>query len=589
VVIGFDPTLLMNYYTAKLPLAGSQNFSSPLAKQQPTQLPPWHISIPKPAQELQDVAVRNNDPYFDPHDTLLTATANGTTTGNAQSQIAALLNRSLNTTSASSANAALNADNDKMFALYSALNRLDYIAQMVTRESTVTGQLPGLNTSFQKGLDQVLAFVKNTPFANLSVLPGQKTSTAKSSATIAYPKSDYTGGAVVGDKQVFNPVPGVSSSDSFTVSITKGGVKTDVVIDLANVSGPLTIDNINAYANQQLAAAGVGTRLTRVQTGGALTDRTATWGEKIAYSPGETVTLSSAQAKPSVYIAGVSGLSSDSNGKLVKLSNLDGTPSSAFSTNIAPSDGTASATNTAVDADGNVYVIGNSSGDFGSEINQSAQDVYLTKYDSAGNVQWTKLLGSAATANGYGLAVDPKAGGVVIAGSVTGDLTPTAIGGGTDSFVAKYDSAGNQTWLRQVSPAMNDSANTVSVDADGNIYVGGQANGAIASGAPAAGQTCLSASVRQRRRGLRGQDRHCGRWQSARRQPAERPCHPFEICIRRRCQRRNVANRSWRSQRRHHRWPDAGQWSGLCLGHHLQCRAECRGCCQCRPCQFRRH
>ncbi len=172
-------------------------------------------------------------------------------------------------------------------------------------------------------------------------------------------------------------------------------MKSDVVINLANVSGPLTIDNINTYANQQLAAAGVGTRLARVQTGGSLTDGSATWGEKIAYAPGETVTLSSTQAKPAVYMAGASGLSADSNGKLVKLAGLDGTPSSAFSTNITPASGTATATNTAVDASGNVYVIGNSTGSFGSEVNQAAQDVYLSKYDSAGNAQWTKLLGSA--------------------------------------------------------------------------------------------------------------------------------------------------------------------------------------------------
>ena len=494
MVISFDPSLLYNYYTAKLLLPASQTFSSPLQQQQ-TQTPPWDISIKKPAQEIQDVSVRNSDPYFNPKDTLLSSSANGTAAAKAQSQIAALLNSSLSNTSASSANAALNADNDKMFALYSALNRLDYIAQMATRDGTVAGQLPGLNTSFQNGLAQVLSFVKTTDFSNLSVLPGQKTSTAQSSATIAYPQSDYLGGAVVGDKQVFNPVAGVSASDSFTVSITKGGVKTDVVIDLSNVSGPLTIDNINSYANQQLAAAGVGTRLTRVQTGGLLTDGTATWGEKIAYSPGETVNLSSAQAKPAVYVAGASGLPADSNGKLVKLAGLDGTPSSAFATNIAPTSGTASATNTAVDANGNVYVIGNSTGSFGSEVNQAAQDVYLTKYDSAGNVQWTKLLGSADTASGYGLAVDPKSGGVVIAGSVTGDLTPTAIGGGTDSFVAKYDSAGNQTWLRQVSPAMNDQANSVSVDQAGNVYVGGQVNVNAADGSGGTSTASADASV----------------------------------------------------------------------------------------------
>ncbi|HXJ01059.1 MAG TPA: hypothetical protein VNH44_07535 [Micropepsaceae bacterium] len=489
MAITLDSSVLLNYYAAKLPLAASQTFSSPLQQPQQTQTPPWDISIPKPAQELEDVASRNSDPYFNPKDTLLTSPATGTATGaNAQSEIAALLNSTLSNSAhsaSSSANTAVTADNDKMFALYSALNRLDYIAQMATRDGTVDGQLPGLNQSFQTGLNQVLSFVQKTALNNLTVLPGQKTSTAQSTATIAYPNSDYQGGAVVGDKQVFNPVPGISASDSFTISVTKAGVKTDVAIDLSQVQGPLTIDNINNYANQQLAAQGFATRLSRVQTGGLLTDGTATWGEKIAYRPGETVTLSSSQAQSSVYVAGTSGSptdiggnAADSVGKLVKLVGLDGTPTSAFSANIAPNakTGTASAKATAVDADGNVYVVGNTTGNFGSEVNQGSQDVFLTKYDSAGNVQWTKLLGSADSASGFGLAVDPKTGGVVISGAVTGDLTPTSIGGGTDSFVAQYDSAGNQTWLRQVAPAMNDQANTVSVDQSGNIYVGGQVN-----------------------------------------------------------------------------------------------------------------
>jgi hypothetical protein len=485
-VITFDPSLLLNYYAAKQPLGASQTFSSPLQQKQ-TQIPPWDIRIKKPAQELRDVTARNSDPYFDPKDALLSSSANGTAAAKAQSQIATLLNRSLSNTSTSATNAALGADNDKMFALYSALDRLDYIANMATRDATVDGQRPGLNKSFQDGLNQVLAFVKNTGLANLTVLPGQKTSTAQSSVVIGYAQSDYQGGAAVRDKQILDPVPGVSASDSFTISITKAGVKTDVVIDLSQVSGPLTIDNINSYANQQLAAGGFATRLTRVQTGGSLTDATATWGEKISYRPGETVTLSSSQAKPAVYVAGISGLSKDSNGKLIKLAGLDGTPTSAFAANIAPDSGTASAKNTVVDANGNVYVVGDSSGSFKNEINQGTQDVYLTKYDSAGNVQWTKLLGSAGSASGYGLAVDPKSGGVVIAGAVTGDLTPTAIGSGTDSFVAKYDSSGNQTWLRQVAPVNNDQANSVSVDSSGNVYVGGQVNGAIAAGAVSAG------------------------------------------------------------------------------------------------------
>jgi hypothetical protein len=484
VAIGFDPTLLFNYYAAKLPLSPVQNSAQANAP-----LTPWDIRNTKPPQQIEDVTARSATPYFDPTDRSLLAPANATGTANAQSELEALLNSQLSNNSSAAGNATLAADNHKMFGLYQALDRLDYIAKMANRDGTVDGQRAGLNQSFQDGLTQVLSYVKNASFTNLTVMPGQKTSTEQSAVSIPYPQSDYTGGAVMGDAQVFTSVPGLSTADHFTISVLKAGVTTDVVIDLSNVTGPLTLDNINAYVNQQLAGAGFATRLTRVQTGGDIATRTATWGEQIVGRPGETLTLSSAQAQPAIYVAGSDGKSTDSEGKLIKLVGLSGTPSSGFSTSTTPDTGTAATKATAVDANGNVYVIGNSTGSFGSEVNQGSQDVYLTKYDSAGNKQWTKLLGAADTASAYGLAVDPLSGGVVVAGSVNSKLTPTATGGATDSFVAKYDTSGNQTWLRQVAPVNNDWANSVSVDSSGNVYVGGQVSGALAAGQTSAGGT----------------------------------------------------------------------------------------------------
>jgi hypothetical protein len=308
----------------------------------------------------------------------------------------------------------------------------------------------------------------------------------QSTAAIPFAPIAYVGGPAVTDAQFSDPVPGVDASQSFTVSITKGGVKTDVPIDLSQVQGSLTLDNIAAYVNQQLSAAGFGTRFSRVQTGGSLTDGTATWGLQIQTLSSETVNLSSSQATPALYVAGAGGSSSDAEGKIIKLTGLDSNPDAQFAANITPDSGTSAAKATAVDANGNVYVVGNATGSFGSEINQGTQDVFLTKYDSAGNKVWTKLLGSADTASGFGVTVD-SSGKVIVAGSVTGQLTPTAIGGGTDSFVAKYDGDGNQLWERQVAPLSNDQANGVSVDSSGNVYVAGQVAGMIGAGAVSAG------------------------------------------------------------------------------------------------------
>ena len=50
-------------------------------------------------------------------------------------------------------------------------------------------------------------------------------------------------------------------------------------------------------------------------------------------------------------------------------------------------------------------------------------------------------------------------GGVVVAGSTTADLTTTAVAdGNTDSFVAKYDADGNQSWITQIQTLNEQSA-----------------------------------------------------------------------------------------------------------------------------------
>ncbi len=62
---------------------------------------------------------------------------------------------------------------------------------------------------------------------------------------------------------------------------------------------------------------------------------------------------------------------------------------------------------------------------------------------------------------------------------------PSVADGNNDSFVASYDSSGNQTWIQQIQTLATNQANSVSVDASGNIYIGG----AVSGGVIGAGQT----------------------------------------------------------------------------------------------------
>ncbi len=392
-------------------------------------------------------------------------------------------------------------DNQKLFSLYTAINNLAYLAKMAQSTTATAGQLQGYDTRFQTGLQQVESYLKSTTFNNYTLQSSATSASVTSTATVPLPSFTYTTKTLTSDANEDNALPNVSASQSFNISVKKNGVTTQVPIDLSQVPGTLNLSNIVSYVNQQLSAGGFTTRFQKVITNGSEDDLdTASFGLQVTPGAGETASLSAGATQPALYLAGSTGsptttqtvssatdtttsTPADQQGRIVKLTDLDSTaPTAVTSTNVAPTSGTTTAQATAVDSSGNVYVVGNATGDFGSQINQGSQDVYLTKYDSAGNVQWTQMLGSTGSASGYSLTLDSN-GNPIVVGSTTSDLTQTAIAdGNNDTFVTKYDSSGDQQWTQQLQTLNNNQANTVTTDASGNIYIGGQVTGAIAGG-----------------------------------------------------------------------------------------------------------
>lgn len=470
-LLSFDPSALLGYYQSKLPIAPSTVAASPKAAASATSndAPPWEASLP--SQEQRDAQVLSIANFLDTSKVPLTA--------------------------GGAADAKTEQDNQKLFALYTAVNNLSYLAGMSKRDGMTAGQLAGFNARFQDGLRQIQDYVATTEFNNFTLQAASPSASATSSAGVDFGSFVYDTRTLVSDANLSKPLPGLSAAQSFTVTVKKAGVSTDVAIDLSKVSGGLTLDNVIAYVNQQLSVAGFASRFHRVITKGSIDDPAdASYGLEVAPSGSETITLSAAAATPALYVVGDSGLAAatddapaDRQGRLVKLTDLSLTQQSALSVSASPSTGQTSARATVVDASGNVYVVGDATGDFGNQLNQGSQDVYLTKYDSAGKAQWTRLLGSAGTAAAYSLAVNPS-GGVVVAGSTTGTVMQDAVADGNlDSFVAKYDASGNQTWAKQIQTLADNQAAALSVDGAGNVYVGGQVSGVIGAGQTSAGKS----------------------------------------------------------------------------------------------------
>ena len=130
----------------------------------------------------------------------------------------------------------------------------------------------------------------------------------------------------------------------------------------------------------------------------------------------------------------------------------------------------------ASDAGGNAFVTGYTFGELGESPHPSS-DAFVAKYSAAGELLWTRQLGTAESDAAAGSSSDP-AGNVFIAGDTSGAMDGMARGFG-DGFVAKYSPEGELEWTRQVGTSQPDAATGVSADADGNVFVAGFTRGSL--------------------------------------------------------------------------------------------------------------
>lgn len=154
-------------------------------------------------------------------------------------------------------------------------------------------------------------------------------------------------------------------------------------------------------------------------------------------------------------------------------------PGRAFDVAVGGGAKVATARAVATGADGSVYVLADLSGDSAAAAIKGARDVALFKYDSAGKLLFTEMLGASQSASGFALAVSAD-GKVAVAGSVEGDLNNAgAAKGGADSFVTVFDANGKELWTARRGAAGNDEARAVAFTPDGGVIVAGATESAL--------------------------------------------------------------------------------------------------------------
>jgi hypothetical protein len=438
---GFDMSVLTNYYRAKLPVAPSAQTSRSKPPPVSVQFAPWFQKSP-----LTTNIAKLND---------------------------AMATKSfVDLTDASINKPGVDNDHKKLFALYKGLVRLQALANRSSEDTVLAGERNGLNTRFQAGLQEIRTFLSEKGFDDLSVGFGAQVSRVDTGFRKLRTPSTYVAPTIVVGQST-DAIAGLTGTEKFTVTVGRSAGDVAVAMDLSEITGAISVDSLIAYMNGKLEQAGVVSRFNKTVENGRSVSDPKRISLSIQTVATERLSFAAEIAKPAIYVGSVVGAAKDRGGLLSKLTDDGVAVSPTFSRKLTVTGGAVDVRGTATDMQGNVYVVGSTTENMSGGVVQGSQDVYLRKYDGAGQLVWSRLLGSSKEASGFAVATDAN-GNVAIAGRITDRLTASAVGGGGDSFVAKFDASGKEVFSRQVAPVTDDSANALAFSADGSLVVAGQ-------------------------------------------------------------------------------------------------------------------
>jgi hypothetical protein len=405
------------------------------------------------------------------------------------------------------------ADYKKLFALYNGLNTLTDLVNRFQAKGVTSLEKSQISKAFASGMAELSKYIDTSKFDQLRLAQGEANTSAKSTLTTAKTPTEYVSGKTL-TTAVADEVPAFQGDVKFNITVRKINIDHTVAIDLSQMTAPRTLANVLNFVNDRLAAEGVETRLASQRTPGQPRTVTAggktitlpasadSWSLKVKVGTSETVTFDAPTAG-AVYVAQSVG-NPDPDGKpatnddasvrqLLKFqtdtTNVQ-TPTQqpgeanfvdgrVFAQTLDP-DILAVHAQT-VGPDGSVYMLADVDGSVNGQGIKGDQDTALLKYDSAGKLLYTRVLGAAGSATGLGLAVNAD-GQVAVAGSVTGALTGAADGAlnsgptatTSDSFVTLFDKTGSEVWTERRGARQDDEASQVTFGADGTVYVAGR-------------------------------------------------------------------------------------------------------------------
>jgi len=419
-----------------------------------------------------------------------------------------------------------NKDLENLFGLYQALNTLSALAEKASSKTISDTYRNQLNERFQAGLAEIRSYLVTAQDDQAKILFGKKQSQIE---TVTIPKTPtkYEGLGLVAETSL-GTISGLDGTEKFTISLKNSTQADTFTIDLSQIPGNISVQSVVSLINNQITS-----KVLTDASGNPVTNSSGNtiplfatraesyktedgkWGIRFTSSSTETITLGDPAVGSSLYVVTGNQKNSDTAvGGLRRIDDVNGALTVPYYGNtvvagvdtgatelaeavaksedktedgdvIAPEDhtvyGATTARSTAVDSQGFIYVVGSSTGDFGTQQNDGGNGLFLTKYAPDGSVVYSRLVAEGES-EGYGVTVD-KDDNVIVTGSTTGKLGPRDVFSGQDSFVSRYSADGTLDFTVQLDGLAVDAATAVTTDANGDIYIAGNASmGPVVSG-----------------------------------------------------------------------------------------------------------
>ncbi|KRB39989.1 hypothetical protein [Phenylobacterium sp. Root700] len=462
-------------------------------------------------------------------------------------------------------------DYRQLFAAHQGLQTLEALAKKADEKGLSSSELKRIQTAFTRGMAEVSGYIDSSKFEKLRLTHGEATDKAKS--TVGVPKTTprYVT-AQLHQGTATEEVEAFKGAVKFSVAIKLPNKTTTTIdFDLTDMGAqPRSMNNVVKFINDKLAQTSFRTRFAVEKTAGAdkttiVNGRTVTIGKaadkfalKIQGDSSESLTFSAATTAPAVYITQTAGdpkppkatttvTTPAADGKpattttttkapdpvllqeLVKFETGSNTPTDTTQDagrrpgdtnwvdgrvfNVALPDGVETVRKTVTGPDGSLYMLADVNDTVDGQVIKGAGDVALMKFDSAGQLVYTRTIGASKDATGLALTVGPD-GQVAVAGSVTGGFTGSGVMVGegalatmpkiikadegadpnkSDSFLVVFNGvgrelwgtgkepydAGDEMWSQRQGARDDDEAVDVAFGPDGSVYVLGRVKGAM--------------------------------------------------------------------------------------------------------------